>query len=90
MKKGFRTEGAVLSPAPWYNSHSPYLATWMDNHSLKENPDASLWVGIGTKNKGYPLDYSTVRRNIEKFGKKAGISKRIYYLNRRNRQYNHR
>jgi len=54
-----------------------YLATWLENHSLKENPDAPLWVGIGTRNKNKAIKYQNVRSLLIKLAKRADINKKV-------------
>jgi site-specific recombinase XerD len=34
---------------------TPYLSVWLNNHPLKDNPEAPLWVSIGTKEKNTKL-----------------------------------
>ncbi|MDP2767143.1 MAG: tyrosine-type recombinase/integrase [Candidatus Methanoperedens sp.] len=33
---------------------SPYLATWLENHPFRQNPEAFVWVGIGTVGRNVP------------------------------------
>ncbi|MEM3012579.1 MAG: tyrosine-type recombinase/integrase [Candidatus Hadarchaeales archaeon] len=56
---------------------SPFLANWLDIHPLKGDPEAPLWVGIGTTNKDKPLDYASVRKLLKVLGANAGIKKRL-------------
>jgi site-specific recombinase XerD len=57
---------------------APYLATWIDNHPFRDNPDSPLWLGIGTKNKNYTICYQHARHLIHTLAKKANIKKRVY------------
>ena len=59
-------------------SSVPYLATWMSNHHLKNDPDAPLWVSIGTRNRDKVVKYSNIRLLIVDLAKKAGIKKRVH------------
>jgi len=59
-------------------SSSPYLATWMENHPFKNNPDSPLWLSTGTRNKNKMIRYETARNLINILAKKANIKKRIH------------
>jgi len=58
-------------------SSVPHLATWIENHPLRDNPEAPLWVGIGTRNKNGAVKYRNTRNLLVKLSKKAGIKKRV-------------
>lgn len=36
---------------------APALASWLNIHPLRGDPNAPLWVGIGTIGRYKPLDY---------------------------------
>lgn len=55
----------------------PYLANWKENHPLKNEPKAHLFVGLGTKNFHKRLAYSTIECMLRKLKDKSGIKKRI-------------
>lgn len=57
---------------------APYLSSWLENHPLGDNPEAPLWVGIGTRNKNKMFCYENARTLIRKIVKKANIKKRIH------------
>jgi integrase/recombinase XerD len=57
---------------------SPYLATWLENHPFRQNPDAYVWIGIGTVGRNVPLRYDAIRMHLKRIAKKAGINKRIH------------
>jgi len=57
---------------------APKLQQWIENHPLKEDPNAPLWVTIGTNSKNKVLNYATAKTVLKKLAKKAGIKKRIY------------
>jgi site-specific recombinase XerD len=57
---------------------APFLATWIENHPLRDNPESPLWLGIGTKNKNEAICYGHARQLIHKLAKKAGIKKRVH------------
>jgi len=56
---------------------TPYLASWMAIHPMKDNPEAFLWVGIGTANKNQPVDYPGLRKLLQELARKAEIGKRV-------------
>jgi site-specific recombinase XerD/ribosomal protein L40E len=56
----------------------PRLHQWIENHPLKENPDAPLWITIGTNSRYKVWNYGTAREVIKKIARKAGIKKRVY------------
>lgn len=55
----------------------PYLAVWLENHPLKNDPNAPLWIGLGTKNRNKALHYQNVRVMLKKVALKAGVKKRV-------------
>lgn len=59
-------------------SSVPYLAAWIDNHPFRDDPEAPLWVKIGSTDKDEIIHYSNARRIIKTLAKKANIKKRIY------------
>ena len=57
---------------------APYLRRWLDLHPEKENPNAYVFVGIGTRTLGRPLEYQTFRKIIKEAAIRAGIKKRVH------------
>lgn len=57
---------------------APKLAQWLENHPLKNKPEAPLWVVIGTRNRGAMLSYAAAKATLKKTAKRAGLKKRIY------------
>ena len=55
---------------------APALATWLDNHPDKEDPDSYVWVRIEPKNSKDLLCYNGLRAVLHKAAKRAGIKKR--------------
>lgn len=57
---------------------APALAFWISIHPLRNEPDASLWVGVGTVGKNKPLSYAGARALLRRLARKIGLKKRIY------------
>ena len=55
-----------------------YLAEWLENHPLKDDRDAPLWIKLTHKKFSTPMDYKDIRMQIKKIAKRAGVNKRIY------------
>ncbi len=53
-----------------------YLCSWLAMHPCKDQEDASLWLNIGTRNQNKPMEYATIRMELIRLFKKAGIRKR--------------
>jgi len=65
---------------------SPYLANWIENHPLKENREAPLWILTGNVGKYQPMTYPALAKVIRKVSKLAGIKKKVSpYLFRHSR-----
>jgi len=58
-------------------SSTSYLMTWLDNHPLKNDKTAPLWVNIEGRNKQKLMKYGTIRMLFQKIGKKTGVDKRM-------------
>ncbi len=70
-------------------SSAPYLAAWIDNHPFRDNPEAFLWIGIGTAGRHEPMRYDAIRMLLKDIGKRAGIKKRIHPHNFRHSRSTH-
>ena len=57
-------------------SSTPYLATWIENHSFSDDPDNPLWINIGVRKNSQVMYYSTVRKMLQTLFSKAGIKKK--------------
>ncbi|WP_321429636.1 tyrosine-type recombinase/integrase [uncultured Methanolobus sp.] len=57
---------------------APYLASWIDMHPQKEDPDAFLWINVGQRNHGAHMKYQAFRVLIKRIAERAGIEKRVY------------
>jgi integrase len=56
----------------------PALASWLDIHPRKNDPNAPLWICLGTKYGKSILTYSAMKETLKELAKKAGIKKRVY------------
>ncbi len=57
---------------------TPRLSSWIENHPLKDDPDAPLWVCFSTNNLHNYFSYPAAKKMLKDTAKKAGIKKRIY------------
>ena len=57
---------------------APALAAWLSMHPFRDDSDAPLWIGMGTKGRYRPLDYHAVRALFKRLARKAGLNKRVY------------
>jgi integrase len=55
---------------------TPFLATWIDNHPLKD-PDSWLWVNLGQTNRNEAMSYAGVNKMLRSVAKKAGVKKSV-------------
>lgn len=55
----------------------PDLKTWLDSHPLKDDPEAALWVNLGSW-KGCPLGVDGLKKLVKITAKNAGIKKNVY------------
>jgi|Deesub1362B_J571_1020462.scaffolds.fasta_scaffold00148_95 integrase/ribosomal protein L40E len=57
---------------------APYLRRWVDHHPFKDDPEAFVFIGLGTKNHGKPMVYQAFRKVIRQAATKAKIKKKVY------------
>jgi len=69
-KTGHRTPRIVTS--------DPYLATWLNMHPLRSDPNASVWVMLGDRNKNEKMRYGAFRALLLRLKERAKIKKRVY------------
>jgi len=63
-----------------------YLATWLDCHPGKQNPENKVWVGIGSTSRGMDIGHRGATDILKKAALRAGIRKKVYlYLCRHSR-----
>ena len=55
----------------------PYLREWINVHPFKGQPDAPLWIQVGGRNYGGPLNYVSTKAILERLAQTAGIQKRL-------------
>jgi integrase len=55
----------------------PLLNTLLEMHPDKENPEAYLFLGKGTRNYNKPMSYTSLKGILLKCARKAGIKKRV-------------
>jgi hypothetical protein len=54
---------------------TPYLSTWMNNHPRRSDPEATLWIAVGTRHHDKLMSYPAIHSLLYKLGRKAGIKK---------------
>lgn len=64
-KKGWRRIRVVSSV--------PYLTAWLNEHPLKDNPGAYLWIDI----RGSLIRYNSSRMILDRLGRRASVKKRL-------------
>ena len=68
-------------------SSAPALAIWLDNHPLRDDADAPVWIGLGKSNHLKQLSQAAAASLLKNVAKRAGIPKRRmhFYLFRHTR-----
>ena len=56
---------------------TPYLNTWLQNHPLKNDPSAPLWVNMGTVNRYRAMSYPMLTKVLKTAARKANLRKRV-------------
>ncbi|MDG6927134.1 MAG: tyrosine-type recombinase/integrase [Nitrososphaerota archaeon] len=71
-KTGERTVRLITS--------APLLARWVDEHPMKGNPQAPLWISLASnyRDRLKPVSYERTVLMLKRVAQKAGIQKRIY------------
>ncbi len=57
---------------------TPNLSAWLDVHPFKNNHDSPLWINMSKKYLGTQMSAASARQVIQRVGKKANLSKRVY------------
>ena len=55
----------------------PYLANWIENHPLRDDRNAYVFVSLVGKNRKSRMGYTAVRLLLRDIAKRAGIKKRV-------------
>lgn len=56
---------------------TPNLATWIDLHPFKENPEAPLWIILEKTKFGQPVNWSTARAILARACERANLPKQV-------------
>jgi len=56
----------------------PYLQTWLQNHPMKNSPNAPLWVNLGTVNRFEAMSYPALAKILKTAADKAGLKKKVH------------
>ncbi|MEK6974529.1 MAG: hypothetical protein AABW41_04820 [Nanoarchaeota archaeon] len=57
-------------------SSTQYLATWLENHPLKNDSNSPLWVNLGSRNFNKLMKYPAAVKILRTLFKKCDINKR--------------
>jgi integrase len=57
---------------------APSLASWLSVHPLRNDPNAPLWIGVGTVGRYKAFTYEGARALLRRLAKKTGLGKRLY------------
>jgi len=63
-------------PIPLVSS-VPYLSTWINNHPKRNDPEAQLFVSVGTKNNGKPIKKDVISKMLRIVASKANVKKKV-------------
>jgi len=58
---------------------APKLALWLDNHPLRNNKEAPVWIGFGRKKNIQQMTYSAAKAMLKDCAKRAGLEKRVFF-----------
>lgn len=58
---------------------APKLALWLDNHPLRNDQEAPVWVRFGDKKKIQQLTYSAAKALLKDCTKRVGLGKRVFF-----------
>jgi len=56
----------------------PYLQQWLELHPLRNDKDAPLWTGFGTRNLQKQMKYAALAHIVKSAAKRAGIMKKLH------------
>ncbi|MFC1803524.1 tyrosine-type recombinase/integrase [Thermoproteota archaeon] len=58
-------------------SSTPAIGTWLDNHPQKDDPEAPLWISLGTRGHHTLISYSAICSMLRRLARKANIKKKV-------------
>jgi integrase/recombinase XerD len=59
-------------------THSvPRLQTWIEQHPLRDQPEAFVFCSLSNRRRGTQLNYEPISRSFKKLKKRAGVTKKI-------------
>jgi len=56
---------------------TPHLNAWIQNHPSKDNPEAPLWINMGTVNRDEPLSYQALAKILRVAAERAKLKKKV-------------
>ncbi len=56
---------------------TPYLNMWLQNHPRKKEPEAPLWVNMGTVNRYQAMSYPALVKILKATTRRSGLKKRV-------------
>ena len=80
-KTGNKSVALVVSFKP--------LLEWLDEHPLKDDPNAPLWYSLWKSSKTKRVSYGYLREHLKRCKEKAGIKKRVWNYLMRHSQLTH-
>ncbi|MEM2960958.1 MAG: site-specific integrase, partial [Candidatus Bathyarchaeia archaeon] len=57
---------------------TPYLMSWLENHPLRDRPEAPLWVNLGTVNRYKAMSYPALAKVLKVAAERAGLEKKVH------------
>jgi integrase/recombinase XerD len=67
--------GKTGQRSPLIISSAPYLATWLNNHPFRNDPEAPLWVHYQYSKTAKHLQYDAIRYVLQRYFQRAEIKK---------------
>ncbi|MBT4446060.1 tyrosine-type recombinase/integrase [archaeon] len=73
----FNVQGKTGSRKIRLISSTAYIASWLNDHPLRHNRDAALWVNFRGQRKHQAMKYRNIRKMLQELARKAGIQKKV-------------
>jgi integrase len=70
-------------------SSAPYLLAWLNMHPLKNSPEGTVWISIGTIHHGKEMAYQSIVSMLKNTALRAGIKKKVNPQNWRRTRATH-